>query len=135
MSRPLVLDASAALEMVLGRSRAELVTEHAERAPLVIVPDIFAAEVANALWKYVRAGEVEIAEALELLELCLDLTELTLPSADLVSEALSEAVKTGHPVYDLLYAITARRHAALLCTLDQRLERLVVQMNIPIAEI
>jgi predicted nucleic acid-binding protein len=36
-------------------------------------------------------------------------------------------------VYDLLYAVLARRHRAAVLTLDARLNGLLTQMGIPVA--
>jgi len=129
--RPVVLDASAGLEMVLGRPEAERVVELLEEAPTVIAPDLFAAEVANGLWKYLRAGELDLDEAVEYLELCLGTVDRLLPAGELIVEALTVAASSGHPVYDLLYAVSARRNAASVCTLDRRLRDLLTAMEIP----
>ena len=48
-------------------------------------------------------------------------------------EALTEATARRHPVYDLLYAVPARRHGARVLTLDNRLSRLVVDMGVGLA--
>lgn len=63
MSERLVLDASAALRIVLGLENADTLLEHVESASVVSAPDLHACEVANALWKYVIAGEIEAREA------------------------------------------------------------------------
>lgn len=49
-----VLDASAAIAVVLGTRQAEQFIPQLERADLVMAPDIFIAEVCNVLWKYRR---------------------------------------------------------------------------------
>ncbi|MEZ5727422.1 MAG: type II toxin-antitoxin system VapC family toxin [Burkholderiaceae bacterium] len=48
----------------------------------------------------------------------------------LFPEALALAVDVGHPVYDAVYAVTARRHAATLATFDRRLHALCAQAGI-----
>lgn len=70
----------------------------------MIVPSIFFSEVANGLWKYA---------AIE--------TELT---------ADHQAVAHRHPVYDLLYAVLARRTGAAVLTRDRRLADLLDQLGI-----
>jgi predicted nucleic acid-binding protein len=50
---------------------------------------------------------------------------------DLATEALATAEAFGHPVYDALYAITARREGAAVCTIDKRLLKLLKALRIP----
>ena len=49
---------------------------------------------------------------------------------ELVVEALSEAVRLNHPVYDLMYLVLARRHAATLFTLDRKLQQLCLDNGV-----
>ena len=60
----------------------------------------------------------------------LDLVDLLVPDRDLVEEALVAAARYRHPVYDLLYAVLARRHGAAVRTLDERLRSLLAQMGV-----
>lgn len=129
----LVLDASSALEAVLGRSGAGRIADLLEAADKVTVPDLFFGEVANALWKYQQAGEISNDEAQELLDLAGSLVDEVLRSEELVTEALASATAYRHPVYDALYAVTARRAGAAVLTLDKRLVRLLDAMRVPVA--
>jgi len=52
------------------------------------------------------------------------LIQLFLDDADLFPEVLTLAANLNHPVYDALYALTAKRHAAVLLTFDRRLHAL-----------
>ena len=131
MSRLLVLDASAAIEAVLGRSQALKIVEHLEHADRVAVPDLYFAEIANALWKYVRNGDLPLEDAQTMLSIATSLPDDVLPARELATEALATATAFDHPVYDALYAVTARREGAAVCTLDQRLARLLEAMRVP----
>ncbi len=124
MSHDLVLDASTALEAVLGRMHAPEVLDLLENATTVRAPDLFAAEVANALWKHVRAGDINIEEGQICLRTALQLVDSMVHSNDLVEEALVTAAAHDHPVYDALYLVTARRTGATICTRDRRLAAL-----------
>ncbi len=53
-------------------------------------------------------------------------------SGDLVEEALATAAAFDHPVYDALYLVTARRVAAMVCTLDRRLAALLEETRVPV---
>lgn len=130
MSRTLVLDASAAIEAVLGRSLAVKIIEKLEHADRVSVPDLYFAEVANALWKYVRAGDLQVDDAQTLLSTAASFADDALPARDLATEALATSEAFGHPVYDALYAITARREGAAVCTIDKRLLELLKALRI-----
>ena len=131
MSRLLVLDASAAIEAVLGRSQALEIVEYLEHADRVTVPDLYFAEIANVLWKYVRARDFPVDEAQEMLSIGAALPDDVLPARELATEALATATAYDHPVYDALYAVTARRNGAAVCTVDQRLARLLEAMRVP----
>ena len=124
MSRRVVLDASAALRLVNRSADAAPLVEALSDAALVLAPQLYATEAANALWKYVRAGEIDAATGGERLREALSLVDSFEPDIGLVDEALQEAVARQHPVYDLTYLVLARRHAATLLTCDRKLAAL-----------
>ncbi len=130
MSRLLVLDASAAIEAVLSRPRASAIIDRLEQADRVTVPDLFFAEVSNAVWKYVRVGEFTIVDAQALLATASALADESLPSRELATEALATAAAFDHSVYDALYAVTARRCGAGVCTIDRRLVKLLKALRV-----
>jgi predicted nucleic acid-binding protein len=133
MSQRLVLDASAGLAAVAGGADGRALLQPIEAAEVVVAPDIYAAEVANGLWKYVGAGDLSADEAQARLLKALELVDLTLPSAELVSEALLEAGRMRHPIYDLLYAVVARRIGGAVLTRDRRLRSMLDRLAIPTA--
>lgn len=119
-----VLDASAALRAVLSPADHLSVLAAIESASDVMAPQLFAAEMANALWKYERAGRLDGREIRRRHAETLALVSLWIPDTSLFPEALSLATRLGHPVYDCLYLIAARRFDARLLTSDRRLEAL-----------
>jgi predicted nucleic acid-binding protein len=129
----IVLDASAAVGASLGTTRSKALIDALAEASIVLAPDLYVAEVANAFWKYVVAGELSREEAAERLEIALNLVERFVPGASIAQEALLEAVVYEHPVYDLCYAVTARREGCAVLTADRRLIRLLKRMRVPIA--
>ncbi|MBI5446825.1 MAG: type II toxin-antitoxin system VapC family toxin [Deltaproteobacteria bacterium] len=131
MIRRAVLDASAAVELVLAGSRASAVLDVLDECLLVLVPGLFYSEVANALWKYARSGELSAEEAASLLDLGFGLPDRVIPDRELAAEALGEAMSADHPVYDLLYACLARRFGCTVVTLDGRLAKLLGEMGVP----
>jgi predicted nucleic acid-binding protein len=120
----LVLDASAALRVVLSPADHEVLLADIESASDLLAPQLFAVETANALWKYHRAGRLD-GEAMRRRHVeVLSLVSLWIPDTTLFPEALALADRLDHPVYDCLYLVTARRFDAGLLTADQRLESL-----------
>jgi len=127
-----VLDASAAVRIVVGPTPTTIVAA-LETADEVIAPSLFAEEVANALWKYVRANVFTPADAITRLRTALALRDSTTRTTEsLLVEALNEACRLGHPVYDLVYLVAARRNAATLVTCDNKLASLASSQGIPV---
>jgi len=120
---------------VLGRPLALRIVEHLEHADRVTVPDLYFAEIANALWKYVRTGDLTTDEAQDMLSIGSALPDDVLPAQELATEALATANAFNYPVYDALYAVTARREGAAVCTIDQRLVKLLEAMRVPTADL
>jgi predicted nucleic acid-binding protein len=117
----LVLDASAACELVLQRPRAGAFDDALRRADVVLAPDLYVSEVGNALWKYVRNKELDLDSCHGRLESALNLVDQFAPSSALIHEALVTASVTRHPVYDVVYLILARRNGARLLSVDRKL--------------
>lgn len=126
----LVLDASAAIGAVRLTSSAAGVLRLCGEASTIVAPGLFASEVANGLWKYVSNGSLQRDEAVDALAEALGLVDELVPDRDLVEEALVAAARYRHPVYDLLYAVLARRHGAAVVTLDGRLRSLLSRMGV-----
>lgn len=56
-----VLDASAAIEIVVQRSQAARLRGIVEEADVVLAPDLFVPEVVNTTWKYCRFEQWSLA--------------------------------------------------------------------------
>jgi predicted nucleic acid-binding protein len=120
----LVLDASAALNVVLRTDRAPGFLAALEGGDLVLAPSLFHSEVSNTLWKYVRAGSLDKQTAMTRLEEALDLVDNFEADERLVTEALSQAALHDHPVYDMLYIVLTMRFGARLISADSKLLKL-----------
>ena len=136
MRTSIVLDASAAVRLIVGPSPAGIATGLAV-ADEVFAPRLFTEEVANTLWKYVQAGVFDSKEAINRLRtalaLCDHFLDLNPHSSDsLLIEALTEACRLNHPVYDLIYLVAARRTGATLATCDQRLATMANSQGIEV---
>lgn len=128
-----VLDASAALRLVLGHGDAPAIGETLAAADQVVAPRLYVAETANALWKYVASGHLDETTALERLDEALQLVEHDVEDRELAAEALSLAARRRHPVYDALYAVLGRRLVCPVVTRDGRLRTLLAEIDVDAA--
>ena len=119
-----VLDASAALELISKREKAELIETYLLHSDLIISSDLYKAECANALWKMAKVGMVKHEDLSTTLEKCNKLVYSFVDIKENSAESLFEAVRLNHPIYDMLYFTLARRTGAILLTMDRRLTQL-----------
>ncbi len=125
----IVLDASAAANIILRTDLAPALIERLGQGRLVIAPSLFHSEIANTLWKYVRCGDLSKDTALARYAEAVGLVDAFEADEALATEALSAAIRYNHPVYDLLYVILARRHGCRVLTVDKRLITLAGQID------
>ena len=119
----IVLDASVAVKPYLEEAGAEAATELLAGQEKLLAPELIRLEVAGALCRRVRQGELEAGEAEVrsqhwLAELDKGLFTLT-PDRDLLPEAIALATKLKHPLADCLYLAVAIRYHAPLITADR----------------
>lgn len=124
----LVLDASAVVRIIEGSPRADGIQQALLSADLVLAPELMLTEVANALWRLQRAGQLEASGLQQRLSRASDLVDAIEPDRNLLAEALALATHLDHPVYDCLYLVLARREVATLLSTDQRLLDLASQV-------
>jgi len=125
----IVLDASAAANIILRTDLAPALIERLGQGQLVIAPSLFHSEIANTLWKYVRCGDLSKDTALARYAEAIGLVDAFEADEALATEALSAVIRYNHPVYDLLYVILARRHGCRVLTVDKRLINLAGQID------
>lgn len=123
----IVVDASVAVKWLLpevGTGAANRLLRDQRR---LLAPDIAAVEVAAAVTRKVRLGELDAEAATGHVEawcawLARGVLELV-PSTGLLPAAAAWALRLGHPLQDCLYLALATGHAALLVTADATLAR------------
>ena len=120
MALACVLDASAAVRLILADPAAADLAERVGGAALVLAPELMLTELANTLWKLRRADRLNDLDPQELLAEARELVDRLEPDRHLQAEALALAC---HP-YDCLYLALARREAASLISSDRRLNAL-----------
>ena len=124
MALACVLDASAAVRLILADPDAADLAERVGGAALVLAPELMLTELANTLWKLQRADRLNNLDPQELLAEARELVDRLEPDRHLQAEALALACHLNHPVYDCLYLALARREAASLISSDRRLNAL-----------
>lgn len=126
----IVVDASAAVGLVLALPGTGIFTPLLEQAALVTAPDLYIAEVGNALWKYRKADLLPMERCELLLEHAISLPDRIETSSALYQEAFALACRHLHPVYDAIYLVLTRRTNATILTMDRRLAMLAGQLEI-----
>jgi predicted nucleic acid-binding protein len=123
-----IVDASVGAKWCLPAADEQFVAEAESlleafklRELRLFVPDLFWTEVANALWKSVRRNRISLVNALESLSLLRESGIATLPTADLLPEALDLAGSYNRTVYDCLYVVLAVQSSMEMVTADERL--------------
>ncbi|ADK81744.1 type II toxin-antitoxin system VapC family toxin [Sediminispirochaeta smaragdinae] len=127
-----VLDPSAAVEILLKRNNSTILQRLLIEAETVISPDLYIAEISNVAWKYYKLAKYSHEQTISLAEDGINLIDTFIPTNELWKESLREAINNDHPVYDCLYAVCARRTDGVLLTMDERLKALSKELKIDI---
>lgn len=126
----IVLDTSAAIEILLNKEESDKYKKMITEADAVIAPELYISEITNVSWKYNRIAKFGHKECYELAEDGINLIDQFINEKDLWKEALREAMSNDHSVYDCLYVICARRNDGVLLTKDQKLKKLCKKLKI-----
>lgn len=113
-----VVDSSVAVKWYAAEPDSDLAT--ALLGEPLVAPDLIRAEVANALWKKVRRGEMVREQTMAALP-HLSAAVTLLPAEALAETALAIALDLGHPVYDCFFLAMAQELSLPLITADTRL--------------
>jgi predicted nucleic acid-binding protein len=123
-----VVDASVATKWFLADDKEDLADEafnlldrYAKGEVQLIVPDLFYAEIANAIWKAVRLGRVTPASGEESFAALEQRAFTTVPSRRLIGPAYQIAAAYNRSVYDAMYVALSRQVQSQLITADERL--------------
>jgi predicted nucleic acid-binding protein len=129
----LILDASAAIEVVLDRHKDRRFADEVQQAALVLAPDLLVAEVVNTIWKYHQFENLSLSACDRAIELALGLADSLVPAKELYREAFLLARTTRRPAYDMFYLALARREDAALLTADGGLKKEAARQGIRVA--
>lgn len=119
----LVLDASAAVEIVMDRGKSATFSDQIKAATLVLAPDLIVAEIVNSIWKYHNFHGLNIADCDLAIERSIELIDDIVPSNQLYREAFLLARSIRKPAYDMFYLALARQRAACLLSADSALRK------------
>ena len=128
----IVLDASAGIEIALNREKGKSLDELITKSSKVIASNLYKAEVANVIWKYVKAKLLDKEYAIKTLQLCERLVDEYIDISDNNEEAMLEGIRLNHSVYDLLYLVIARRTGAKLVTMDEKLKKIAIENGVDV---
>lgn len=118
----IVLDASAAVELLLGTDDGALVADRIDDpAETIQVPHLLSIEVAQVLRRLVAAGDIRPNRAVDALDDLADLDAERYPHEPFLVRMF--ALRANLTAYDAAYVALAEALDAPLVTFDQRLAR------------
>jgi predicted nucleic acid-binding protein len=126
----IVLDASAAMEIIFELPLSEAMRDVLAESESTFAPDLYHAEVGNALFKQIHAGKLLLETAREYYDRSLFLIDEFIGIEHLTSVALRRACALNHSIYDMYYLVLADFHDAHLMTRDKRLLALAKEQGI-----
>ena len=127
-----ILDVSAAIEIILKKDKAQKYQKICESTSWVIAPALYMAEISNVLWKYSKAKIITQEESIEYVENGIELIDDFIDMKELWKEALGEGIKNCHSIYDMFYAVLARRNEGILLTNDKELASIAKKLKIEV---
>ena len=125
-----VLDASGAAEIAARTAIGVDFYNRLLNANKVLAPDLYIAEVSNVMWKKGRRDNANIDVYIDIAQDCISYVHEYERSVNLWEEALRASIEQDHPVYDMLYAVLAKRHGALLLTTDGKLAHICEKLSV-----
>ena len=115
-----VVDASVAVKWLVEEPDSDAALELAESGEELHAPRLMASEVANALWRKARLGQIERADASAALAWAPDMPVRWSDDETVSADAVRLALALAHPVYDCMYLALAHRIGAVVLTADRR---------------
>ena len=116
-----MVDASVAVQWFAREPGSEASAALVEGNQPLVAPDIMPLEVANALWKKFRRGDVPAGDLQPAVTRILASDITLIPTLVLLERAVRLAVEISHPVYDCVYLVLAEERGAPLASIDERL--------------
>jgi len=115
-----VVDASVAVKWLITEPDSDIARELAASDEDLHAPRLMASEVANALWRKARLGEVECGDIGAMLAWVPEMPVRWNADEAVGADAARLALALDHPVYDCVYLALAHRIGARVVTADRR---------------
>ena len=115
----LVVDASVAVKWLVAEDGSEVARELAASGEELHAPRLMAAEIANALWRKARLGEIEPGVAGAMLAAVVDMPVRWGADEAISADAVRIALALDRPVHDCVYLALAHRIGAAVITADR----------------
>jgi len=119
--RRYVVDASVAVKWFVPEVHSEEALRLLSSGRDLLAPDLLPAEFGNILWKKTRRGEIEVAQAVEIIRALAEVPFHLSSSSILLESAYLLAHKFQRTVYDSLYLSLAIVEECPMVTADLRL--------------
>ena len=116
----LVVDASVAVKWLIAEDGSDAADRLLTNGDDLYAPRLMASEVANALWRKVRMGEIERGQAGALTAAVLEMPVRWSADETVCADAVRLALALDRPVYDCVYLALAHRLGARMVTADER---------------
>lgn len=123
MSDMLIVDASVAVKWCVEEEGADIAEIVLRGVKEITAPNLIFGEVANAIWKKVRRGDLLPGTGMEAISLLPGYIHTVIDGNELLLAAFDIATTYDHPVYDCVYIACAQEFDLPLVTADARLVR------------
>ena len=118
-----VVDASVAVKWVVPEEGSQFAEQLVTGGAVLHAPAFIFLELANILWKWMRAGELAQAEATDLMIRLRRAPLILWRGEEPLAETLSLAKELDHAVYDCAYLALTLELDAVYVTADRRFWR------------
>ena len=115
-----VVDASVAVKWLVAEDGSDAADRLLTDGDDLYAPRLMASEVANALWRKVRLGEIERGQAGVLTAAVSEMPVRWSADETVCADAVRLALALDRPVYDCMYLALAHRLGARMVTADAR---------------
>ena len=116
----MVVDASVAVKWLIAEDGSDAADRLLTNGDDLYAPRLMASEVANALWRKVRLGEVERGQAGVLMTAVAEMPVRWSADETVCADAARLALALDRPVYDCVYLALTHRLGARMVTADAR---------------
>lgn len=116
----LVVDASVAVKWLIPETGADAARQLLRSNVELHAPRLLIAEVASALWRRARLGEIQTGHAGEMMEVMSTLPVHWRRDETLGADAVRLGIALDRPVYDCVYLALAHQLRGRVITADRR---------------